>query len=270
MDDEELIQILKAAPVPDIHCNEYRTWLRNHLVQRSVVHRPTVIVLMNNLKSMARMIIAPLRPQTKMGKVVTYGTLALAVILAALFAGVLPYANHKANVALAESIIKGDPAIVALFQGDDISKISITNIEGDFATAAIDGASGKTVRVTIDIKGEKVYITTFPPSIPNLADITDTDNGKKIIAFLKTNGQVNDILSQGAIIAGIFQPYHLETSVSNDGKTLTVKPVNDNTQAQAMLVTPTTKWTITLDVADYENIKIINITSGSVVEGVNL
>jgi hypothetical protein len=268
--EDELIQALKDAAIPDIHCNEYRTWLRANLLQRSVVQRPVINILVDNLKSSVETVVALLHPQTKIGRVVTYGTLALIVILVTLFAGVLPYANHRANVALAESIIKNDPAIAALFQDDEISKISVTNIEGDIATAEIDGTSGKTVKVTLDIKGEKVYITTFPP-IPNLADITNTDNGKKIIAFLKTNSQINEILNQGAIIAGIFQSYHLELTPSNDGKayTVTVKPVTDNNQAQAWLVTTSTKWTITLDVTDYNNIKILIILSGSVVESVN-
>ncbi|OGN90344.1 MAG: hypothetical protein A2158_05715 [Chloroflexi bacterium RBG_13_46_14] len=225
-------------------------------------------------KSWAGTVVAFLRPQTKMGRLITYVTLALTVILVTLFAGILPYANHRANVALAQSIIKGDPTIAALFQDDDISKINITNIEGDIATAEIDGASGVTVTVTVDIKGEKVYITTIPSSLPNLVDITDTDNGKKIITFLKANSRVDEILSQGAIIAGIFQSYHLEvtsSNMSNDGKTytVTVKTISDNIQTQAMLVTPSTKWTITLDVTDYNNIKIVNITSGSVVESTN-
>jgi hypothetical protein len=224
--------------------------------------------LIDNLKSWAGKIIVLLRPQTKMGRVMTYGTLALIVILVTLFAGVLPYVNHKTNVALAENIIRNDPGIAVLFQDDEIYTISVT-IQGDIATADIAGVRGKTVKVYVDIKGEKVYITAFPPSVPNLADITDTDNGKKIIAFINSNSQVTEILNQGAIIAGIFQPYYVQTSVSNDGKTFTVKPVNDVTQAQAMLVTTSTKWTIMLDVTDYSNVKILNITSGSVVESVN-
>ncbi len=274
MKDEELIQVLKETAIPDIRCNEYRTRLRANLLQRSVVQRPVINILVDNLKSSAGTVVALLRPQTKMGRVMTYGTLALVVILITLFAGVLPYANHRANVALAESIIKNDPGVAALFQDEEISKISITNIEGDNATAEIDGLSGKKITVTIYLKDGKLEITPMPfnPNA-NSIDITNTDRGKKIIAFLKTNSQVHEILSQGAIIAGIFQSYHLEMTVptpSNDGKayTVTVKSVTDDAQAQAMLVTSTTKWTIMLDVPNYSDIKIINITSGSVVESV--
>ena len=269
MKNEELVQTLREMAVPDIHCNEYRTWLRTNLLQMVVVQSPVKNILIDNLKSWAGKIIVLLRPQTKIGKVVTYGGLTLIVILVTLFAAILPYVNHKANVALAESIIKNDPGIAALFQDDEISKISVYYTVGNIANAEIDGTSGITAKVTVDIKSEKVYIITFTSPITNLADITDTDNGKKVIAFLNSNNQVNEILVQGAIIAGIFQPYHLEMSVSNDGKTVTVKPVNDNTQAQAMLVTTSTKWTITLDVTNYNDIKITNITSGSVIESVN-
>jgi hypothetical protein len=47
------------------------------------------------------------------------------------------------------------------------------------------------------------------------------------------------------------------------------KPVTNHAQVKAMLVTTSTKWMITLDVTDYNNIKIINITSGSVVDSVS-
>jgi hypothetical protein len=268
MKNEELVQALREMAVPDIHCNEYRTWLRTNLLQMVVVQSPLKNILIDNLKSWAGKIIVLLRPQTKMGRVMTYGTLALIVILVTLFAGVLPYVNHKTNVALAENIIRNDPGIAVLFQDDEIYTISVT-IQGYIATADIAGARGKTVKVYVDIKGEKVYITAFPPSVPNLADITDTDNGKKIIAFLNTDSQAKEIFNQGAILAGIFQQYHWEISLSSDGKSATVKSVNDNAQAQAMLVTTSTKWTITLDVTDYNDIKIINITSGSVIESVN-